>query len=88
MKKLIALYPVLYLSKQYSVGDELPANNESMVSAWLEAGTAQWIENSLTGINAAPATAQAGIAGDAIGPETDGDDLVGKVPKTPARSRK
>ena len=39
MEKLIATYPILYLSKQYEVGDELPANDPKMVEAWLEAKT-------------------------------------------------
>ena len=42
MRKLIAKYPILYLSKQYDIGDELVANNPEMVKAWLDAGTAAW----------------------------------------------
>ena len=42
MKKLIAIYPILYLSKQYEPGETLPANNQAMVDAWLEAKTAEW----------------------------------------------
>lgn len=42
MEKLIATYPILYLSKQYEIGDELPANDPKMVDAWLEAETAVW----------------------------------------------
>lgn len=40
---LMAVYPILYLSKQYRVGDILPAGDPEMVDAWLEAGTAAWM---------------------------------------------
>jgi hypothetical protein len=39
--KIIATHPILYLSKQYKVGDELPANDHEMVEAWLKAKTAK-----------------------------------------------
>lgn len=42
MKKLIATYPILYLSGLYEVGTELPANDPTMVQAWLDAETAVW----------------------------------------------
>lgn len=42
MKKLIALLPILYLSKQYAPGDEIPASNQAMVEAWLENNAAIW----------------------------------------------
>lgn len=41
-KRLVALTPILYLTHQYKIGDELPTNNLQMVSLWLEAGTAKW----------------------------------------------
>ena len=97
MQKLIAKYPILYLSKQYEVGDELIANDPDMVAAWIDADTAEWIddeesvdqaevtENAVA--SATPASAEAGLAGEVTG-EEDGDDLVGKIPKTPARARK
>ena len=50
MKRLIALRPVLYLSKQYSIGDELPVNDAPMVDAWIRAKSAKWDE----GTGAAP----------------------------------
>ena len=37
--ELVATYPILYRSHQYEVGDSLPADDESMVQAWLDAGT-------------------------------------------------
>jgi len=102
MRKLIAKYPILHLSKQYDIGDELVANNPEMVSAWIEAGTAEWVEDEesasdsttdekseekLPPAKAIPVVAEAGLAGDAVGSETD-ENLVGKIPKTPVRSRK
>lgn len=102
MRKLIAKYPILYLSKQYDIGEELIANNPEMVKAWLDAGTAEWVEDEepasdgttdeksedeLLPATAIPVVAEAGLAGDAVGSETD-ENLVGKIPKTPARSRK
>ena len=41
-KMLIATRPILYLAKQYKAGDKLPVNNQEMVSAWIEAGSAAW----------------------------------------------
>ena len=102
MRKLIAKYPILYLSKQYDIGEELVANNPEMVKAWLDAGTAEWVEDEesvsdgttdekseekLPPATATPVVAEAGLAGDAVGAETD-ENLVGKIPKTPARSRR
>ena len=43
--ELVATYPILYRSHQYEVGDSLPADDESMVQAWLDAGTAVWSES-------------------------------------------
>ena len=37
MKKLIAKRPVLYLGRMYDKGDTLPANDQKMVTAWLNA---------------------------------------------------
>lgn len=102
MRKLIAKYPILYLSKQYDIGEELVANNPEMVKAWLDAGTAEWVEDEesvsdgttdekseeeLPNATATPVVAEAGLAGDAVGAETD-ENLVGKIPKTPTRARK
>ena len=44
MKKLIAKRPILYRSKQYEIGYQLPADNETMVDAWLEAESAEWVD--------------------------------------------
>ena len=74
--ELVATYPILYRSHQYEVGDSLPADDESMVQAWLDAGTAVWT----------PATATAGLAGESKNGETP-ENVVGRVPKTPTRSK-
>ena len=42
--RLIAAYPILYRSRQYWVGEELPADDAGMVQAWIEAGTAAWVD--------------------------------------------
>ena len=42
MKKLIAKRPVLYLGRMYDKGDTLPANDQKMVTAWLNARSAAW----------------------------------------------
>lgn len=90
VKSLVATYPILYHSHQYAVGDTLPVNDTAMVEAWIEAGTAVWSdgEEKSTAAKAVPKTAEPGLSGKAAGSETDGDDLVGKVPKTPARKKK
>lgn len=87
---LIALYPILYHAHQYKIGDELPVNDASMVSAWINAGTAKWkdaTEDESKAVKAVPKTAEPGRSGKAVSTETDGDDLVGKVPKTKARKK-
>lgn len=88
--KLTAVYPILYHSHQYQVGDELPTNDPDMTALWLEAGTAAYISPpDDKAVTAKPVTAEAGLFGKAEGPEKDKDgDLVGKVPKTAARSKK
>mgnify|MGYP000139200533 FL=1 len=82
--KLIAIYPILYRSHQYEIGEELPADDSEMVQAWLDAKTAIW-QDDTSQVKAKPVTAQAGLAGQSPNGETD-ENLVGRVPKTPARS--
>ena len=84
--KLVATYPILYRSPQYEVGDSLPADDESMVQAWLDAGTAVWSEGKQEKAKATPATATAGLAGESKNGETP-ENVVGRVPKTPTRSK-
>ena len=92
MQKLIAKAPILFESKIYEVGSELPTKNPQIVEAWVEAKTAVWIENDVPvekPVKARPATAEPGLAGQALVSESEaGEDLVGKVPKTTARTKK
>lgn len=84
--KLVAIYPILYRSHQYEIGDALPADDQSMVQAWLDAKTAMWQEEEVSGAKAKPVTAQAGLTGQSPNGET-ADNVVGRVPKTPARNK-
>ncbi len=85
---LTALYPILYLSHQYKVGDALPANDPGMVEAWLCAGTAAWIRPAGESSKAKPRTAEPGLPGQTVSSEAeDGDDLAGKVPESFGRKR-
>ena len=100
MKELIATASILFESKLYGVGDKLPTHNATMVNAWIEAGTAVWVEKTVSEqkseqeteqkpVNAKPMTAEPGLAGQAVSSETEtGENLVGKVPKTASRSKK
>lgn len=85
---LVALRPVLYLSKQYKTGDELPTGDASMVSAWISAGSAVWKQEAEINetAKAAPAAARAGMAGKSS--SGDPDDLAGVAPAKTKRSRK
>ena len=69
-KILTAICPILYLSRQYRVGEELPANAPGMVEAWTVAGTAA----------ATAGTAALGkLAQEAISAYSDYEQLVGGV---------
>lgn len=78
---LRAKLPILYASRQYRIGEALPAGNQRIVSAWLESGAAFWdeVESEKKAPKAVPVTAAAGIPGRS----NDGDPeaAVGKVPK-------
>lgn len=92
MQKLIARAVILYNGKLYDIGDELPTNNPQYVEAWIAAGTAVWKdaeEVTPVPVKAVARTAEPGLPGKAVASESeDGDDLVGKVPKTAARKKK
>lgn len=86
--RLVAKRPVLCLAHQYGAGDTLPDNDPERNAAWLEAGSAEWIEDSTDeipapGAKAAPAAAEPGMEGRTDG----GTELQGKVPKTPERRK-
>ena len=87
-KVLVAVYPILFLSRQYKVGELLPTNYPNMVEAWLAAGTAVWKDSEAPkAVKASPKTAEPGLPGAAVASETE-DNLAGKVPKTAARKKK
>ncbi|MCD7862862.1 MAG: hypothetical protein LUG61_04975 [Lachnospiraceae bacterium] len=83
---------ILYNSRIYKPGSELPASNAAMVAAWTAAGTAVWVDDDAekkTVVKAKLKTAEPGLAGKALSSEAeDGDNLVGKVPKTTRRRKK
>lgn len=84
---LTATRPVLLASIQYKAGDALPCTNEELVAAWIECGSAVWVDEDQTpeapAPKARPAAAEAGLPG--LSSDGDPDALVGKVP---ARQRK
>lgn len=84
---LTAMLPVLYRSHQYSPGDTLPGDDAATVAAWLEAGSAKWIdeESIVPAAKARLVTAEPGKPGKS----TDGDPeaLVGKVPRRTAKKK-
>lgn len=91
MRKLIAQQHILFESKMYAPGEELPVKNPDMVQAWLDAGTAVYDddEEKKTTVKATPRTAEPGLAGVAVASEAeDGENLAGKVPKTASRAKK
>ena len=90
MQVLTAKKSILFESKVYDPGSKLPTHNAAMVDAWLAAGTAVWIDDEATNkAKARPRTAEPGLPGVAAASESqDGDDVVGKVPKTEARKKK
>ena len=91
MQRLTAQQSILFESKIYAPGNELPTKDAAMVEAWLAAGTAVWIddEQAKAPAKARPATAEPGQPGVAIASESeDGNNLAGKVPKTASRKKK
>lgn len=74
---LIAITPILYHSKQYKIGDVLPASDAKMVQAWLDAGTAEWQTQKATMSKATSVVAKIGLSGIAI-PST-GEDFIGRI---------
>lgn len=91
MQKLIAQQHILFESKMYAPGNELPTKDATIVEAWIAAKTAVWIKDDTnnTRAKAQPRTAEPGQPGVAVASESeDGEDLVGKVPKTANRKKK
>lgn len=92
MQKLTAQKDILFESRIYAPGAELPTKNAVMVDAWLAAGTAVWIDDEqkeAPKAKARPKTAEPGLPGAAVASESeDGENLAGKVPKTTGRKKK
>lgn len=91
MKKLTAQASILFENRIYAPGEKLPTHNAAMVEAWLEAGTAVWIDSEAVKpqAKARPCTAESGLPGKAEASESeDGENLAGKVPKTTRRKKK
>ncbi len=79
IKILTAIHPILYLSHQYKIGDELPANDPKMVEAWITAKTAIWrLSSKVPVVKAKAQTAEPGLFGQAV-PSGD-NDLIGRIP--------
>ena len=76
-KVCIAQAYILYNSTQYKPGDVLPANDPEMLAAWLEAGTAKWLDETVVNsMKAQSVTALAGMYGTAVSSDSeDGEDL-------------
>lgn len=83
---LVAKLPILYRSNLYEVGDKLPADNQSMVDAWVDAGSAVWKdedEGKAKTPKAKSVTAPLGTEG--ISSDGDPKAKVGRLPDTPTR---
>lgn len=82
------MLPVLYRSKQYEAGDALPADDQDTVAAWLEAGSAKWLDDEGAEAPAPKAKRKAAQPG-LTGTSSDGDHeaLVGRIPDEPKRKR-
>lgn len=74
---LVTVYPILYLSRQYKVGEELPTNNHDMTKAWISSGAAAWITPDKVKKIARISTAEPGLSGTAM--PADENCLVGKI---------
>lgn len=86
---LTATRSVLFRSMQYEAGDALPADNQTMVDAWLNSRSAVWKddeEDPATPRKAKRATAPPGTTG--ISSDGDPEARVGRLPDRPERKRK
>lgn len=87
---LKAVRPVLYASTMYEAGEVLPATDEALVAAWVECGSAEWIDDEdaqeiTARPKAKPAAALAGVTGKATPSHGPEEDLVGRVPAPKTR---
>lgn len=90
-KKLVATRLILYRSRLYDAEDELPADDTEMVEAWLKYGSAKWVSKEPEAVmpKAEMKSAEPGLLGKTENGEkdVDGNNLVGKVPKTAQRKK-
>nr|WP_325300182.1 hypothetical protein [uncultured Dysosmobacter sp.] len=90
-KRLVALTPILFRCIQYQRGDTLPADNKTMVDAWINAGSARWEDEAQDAktkkakAKAVAATATPGRPG--ISTTGNQEDLAGRIPETPERQK-
>lgn len=94
IRRLIATVPILHSNEQYEPGEVLPTTDPAYVSAWLEAGSAVWEDESdgsqenaeaKAAAKAQPLTAPAGVTGLAQPATGAEEDQAGKVPSRKAR---
>lgn len=88
MKRLIAVFPILFESTNFEPGDELPTHNAGFVEIWTGNGAAVWRdteEQQKRGSKARQMTATTGFPGDACPSSGTGQDLVGKPPSRKSR---
>lgn len=83
-KRLTAILPILFESRQYAPGDVLPTHNAEMVELWLEGKAAEWMTQSSESVQARPITAYSGRSGLAT-PASGKEDLTGRLPWSPRR---
>lgn len=89
MKRLIAVLPILFESRNYEPGDALPMNDIDMAAVWIKSGSAVMKDDREPApppAKASPAAAPAGMAGDAYPSVGSGVDLIGKPPPRSTRS--
>ena len=83
--------PVLFRNTQYGPSEQLPADNEQMVAAWLEAHSAVWVDEDGTALEAhgeakaKAVTAKPGLAG--LSSDGDPEALIGRIPERPERKK-
>lgn len=88
MADLIALRPIICGNTEYQTGGILPSGSPD-ADTWVACGSATWREVKPSAQSVARLMcAEPGLPGTAVGGEQTGEDLVGKVPVTPARKRK
>lgn len=92
-KCLVAREFIQVGSRIYRPGDILPSEDRGLVEAWIEAGTAVWMDpaeymTAPTSGTAKLVTAMPGLTGLAVGGEATGNEMVGRVPLTPERRKR